>query len=178
MFEAGQTMKVQIAGIVHESIVDGPGVRTTVFFQGCPHGCAGCHNPQTWNPAGGTAYCVSELIARLQPNPLEKGLTFSGGEPFCQAEQAALLGANFKTQGLGLWVYTGFLWEELLADLARPGYRELLQLADVIVDGPFRQDLKKLGLVFRGSANQRLIKVSESMAAGQVVEWRPESVKP
>jgi anaerobic ribonucleoside-triphosphate reductase activating protein len=174
MFEMNQAMQVQIAGIVHESIVDGPGIRITVFFQGCPHGCVGCHNPQTWDPEGGTAYHVPELIAKLHSNPLEQGVTFSGGEPFSQAEGAALLGAYFKARGLGLWVYTGFLWEKLLGDLAQPGYREPLQSADVIVDGPFRQELKQPGLVFRGSANQRLIKVRESMAAGQVVEWQPE----
>jgi anaerobic ribonucleoside-triphosphate reductase activating protein len=174
MFETGQARSVRIAGIVHESIVDGPGIRLTVFFQGCPHGCVGCHNPQTWDPQGGTVYTTPELIAKVRPNPLERGITFSGGEPFCQAEQAVALGAYFKARGLNLWIYTGFLWEELLAAQAQPGYRDLLRLADVIVDGPFQRELKQLGLLFRGSANQRLINVKASLDNGQVVTWQPE----
>jgi anaerobic ribonucleoside-triphosphate reductase activating protein len=173
MSETDATLTARIAGIVHESIVDGPGIRATVFFQGCPHRCAGCHNPQTWDLEGGTGYQVAELIARIKPNPLERGITFSGGEPFYQAEAAAAVAAWFQARGYNLWVYTGYLWEELLADLERPGYRELLRLAEVLVDGRFCQELKQTGLLFRGSANQRLIDVGASLAAGQVVIWRP-----
>jgi anaerobic ribonucleoside-triphosphate reductase activating protein len=174
MCETLATMTVRIAGILHESIVDGPGLRTTVFFQGCPHGCVGCHNPQTWDPDGGTRYRVAELLAKVRPNPLERGVTFSGGEPFLQAEAAAVIGSWFQTHGFNLWVYTGFLWEELLADLERPGYHELLQLTEVLVDGTFQPELKQPGLLFRGSANQRLINVSASLAAGRVIIWQPE----
>jgi anaerobic ribonucleoside-triphosphate reductase activating protein len=174
MSDRDRQFTIRIAGVVHESIVDGPGIRLTLFFQGCPHACPGCHNPQTWDPRGGIEYTLAELTAKLQPNPLEQGITFSGGEPFCQAEGAAKLAAYYRDLGLSLWIYTGFLWEELLMNLARPGYRKLLQLAEVIVDGPFRRDLKQLGLVFRGSANQRLIKVRESLATQAIIEWRSE----
>jgi anaerobic ribonucleoside-triphosphate reductase activating protein len=174
MFKTDPRLSVQIAGIIHESIVDGPGIRITLFFQGCPHACAGCHNPETWDPSGGTTYLLTDLIARLRPNPLERGLTFSGGEPFCQAEAAAQIGAYFKMLGFDLWVYTGFLWEELVADLDQPGRMELLQLATVIVDGPFQQELKQPGLLFRGSANQRLIDVRTSLDTGQISVWQPE----
>ncbi|MGD9155924.1 MAG: anaerobic ribonucleoside-triphosphate reductase activating protein [Bacillota bacterium] len=174
MFKTDLSLTVQIAGMIHESIVDGPGLRTTLFFQGCPHACPGCHNFETWDPSGGTTYRLTDLIARLRPNPLEQGLTFSGGEPFCQAEAAAQIGAYFMAQGRDLWVYTGFLWEELVADLAQPGRRELLQLTTVLVDGPFQRELKQPDLLFRGSANQRLIDVRASLKRGQICAWQPK----
>ncbi|HYH04502.1 MAG TPA: 4Fe-4S cluster-binding domain-containing protein, partial [Bacillota bacterium] len=86
-------MKLRIAGIAHESVVDGPGIRTSVFFQGCLHACPGCHNPQTWSRDGGSEYTVAELLTELKLTPLISGVTFSGGEPFLQAKAAAGLGA-------------------------------------------------------------------------------------
>jgi anaerobic ribonucleoside-triphosphate reductase activating protein len=174
--ELKSVMQVRIAGVVNESVVDGPGIRTVIFFQGCPHACPGCHNPETWNFRGGRELSVSDLIRSLKVTPLISGVTFSGGEPFGQAEAASALGASLKALGLNLWVYTGFLWEQLLNNLKKPGYAELINLADVVVDGPFQQELKRSDLSFRGSTNQRLIRVKASLNDGKVVEWYPESV--
>jgi anaerobic ribonucleoside-triphosphate reductase activating protein len=167
-------MKARIAGVVNESIVDGPGIRITIFFQGCPHACRGCHNPQTWDFGNGRELSVSALIQSLKVTPLISGVTFSGGEPFSQAEAAAGIGASLKALGLNLWVYTGFLWEQLLLDFKKPGYAELLNLADVVVDGPFQQEYKRSDLPFRGSANQRLIRAKASLTSNRVLEWSPE----
>jgi anaerobic ribonucleoside-triphosphate reductase activating protein len=164
---------VRIAGITTESVVDGPGLRGTVFFQGCPHACEGCHNPETWDPGGGQEIKLEDLLAKLKINPLTTGVTFSGGEPFYQAIAAAELGSFLKEQGLNLWVYTGYLWEYLLENMNHSGFSALLQVTDVLVDGPFQYPHKTLQLPFRGSSNQRLIKVSESLKAGVIVYWQP-----
>ncbi len=165
---------MRIAGIAYESVVDGPGLRNTVFFQGCPHACPGCHNPETWDPAAGLEYSLQNLLAALKLNPLISGVTFSGGEPFLQAEAAAQLGEIIKAQGLNLWVYTGYTWEYLLQSKNSKGFNALLKTADVLIDGPFIDEHKSLNLPFRGSANQRIIRVKESVAAGTIVSWRME----
>lgn len=162
----------RIAGVTTESIVDGPGIRGTIFFQGCPHACPGCHNLETWRNDGGKEIVISDIIGLLNLNPLVTGVTFSGGEPFQQAPAAAALGKLLRELGLNLWVYTGYTWEFLLNNLNRPGYQELLNLAEVLVDGPFVLEQRDLSLLFRGSANQRLIKVAESLDLGKIVLWR------
>lgn len=164
-------MRARMAGMIRESVTDGPGLRTTLFFQGCPHACPGCHNPQTWSFSGGQEYDLSELIATLQITPLLSGVTFSGGEPFVQAEAAAFIAEYVKSRNLNLWVYTGFIWEKLLLDVDRPGYRELINLADVIVDGPYQEKRRNLTLPFRGSQNQRIIQVRQSLEQNRVVKW-------
>jgi anaerobic ribonucleoside-triphosphate reductase activating protein len=163
------SITVRISGLVHESVVDGPGIRTTVFFQGCHHGCPGCHNPETWDVKGGTEISLDDLIPRLKWNPLVAGVTFSGGEPFLQAGPAAILGKNIKRMGLTLWVYTGFHWETL-TDSKNPQFQELLETADVLIDGPFIKNQQDLNLVFKGSRNQRVIDVQASLTMGKVVE--------
>ncbi|HEX7715057.1 MAG TPA: anaerobic ribonucleoside-triphosphate reductase activating protein [Bacillota bacterium] len=171
--QASQTT-VRIAGVATESVVDGPGIRSTVFFQGCRHACPGCHNPETWDTAGGRQVTLAELIDLLKLNPLISGVTFSGGEPFLQAGPAAVLGNHLRKLGLNLWVYTGFTWEDLMNTPDHPENQALLEIATVVVDGPFRQQLKDLSLPFRGSANQRLIDAQASLAAGRVVIWSPD----
>lgn len=166
----------RIAGVTTESVVDGPGIRSTIFFQGCPHACPGCHNPDTWRLDGGKEIKVADVIKLLKINPLVSGVTFSGGEPFQQAQVAVALGRYLRELGLNLWVYTGYTWEFLLANLDRPGYKELLELTEVLVDGPFIREKQDLGLLFRGSANQRLINVQESLAKGTVVTWQPSGM--
>lgn len=165
--------KVRIAGIARESVVDGPGIRSTIFFQGCPHACPGCHNPDTWRFDGGSEIGLTDLIRLLDLNPLVTGVTFSGGEPFQQAQSAAVLGRYLRKLGLNIWVYTGYTWDFLMANLERPGYKELLGVAEVLIDGPFIREQRDPSLLFRGSANQRLIKVTESMASGRIVLWQP-----
>jgi len=164
---------VQIAGIISESVVDGPGLRSTIFFQGCDHACKDCHNPETWDPKGGTSMLLQDLVSKLGLNPLITGVTFSGGDPFFQATVAAELGCFLKDQGLNLWVYTGYTWEYLLNHSENAGFRALLDVTDVLVDGPFQIEKKSLKLPFRGSSNQRLINVSKSIQTGVVVEWQP-----
>ena len=159
---------MRIANTVSDSIVDGPGLRFTVFTQGCPHRCPGCHNPDTHDPKGGRETTVEELAEKLLSNPLTDGLTLSGGEPFCQAEDCARLAAMARERGLNVWVYTGYTYERLIAGEV-PGAKELLAQTDVLVDGPFVAAQKSYAALFRGSANQRLIDVPRSWAAGLVV---------
>ena len=165
---------MRIANTVSDSIVDGPGLRFTVFTQGCPHRCPGCHNPETHDPAGGREVSVEELREEMGKNPLTDGLTLSGGDPFCQAAECAALARIAHEKGLNVWTYTGYTYERLLeGDL--PGALELLEQTDVLVDGPFLLAEKSYEALFRGSANQRLIDVKKSRAAGHAVLWsRPD----
>ena len=165
-------MEIRIAGTVSESIVDGIGFRYTVFVQGCPHGCAGCHNPQTHDFGGGRVTDTDELFNECIQDPLNKGVTFSGGEPFCQAEPLYILGERFKERGMSLWCYSGWTFEELLKKAERePFVKKLLSIVDVLVDGRFIEEQKSLALQFRGSKNQRLIDVQKSLEQGSAVEF-------
>ena len=157
-------MKIRISGIVNDSVVDGPGFRLAVFTQGCPHHCAGCHNPQTHYFEGGREIDTQEIIEKLRGNPLLDGITLSGGEPFCQGAACAELASAAHALGLNVWTYSGYTYEQLLAGDAEQ--RALLAETDVLVDGPFVLPQRTLELRFRGSANQRLIDVKASAAAG------------
>ena len=159
---------LSISGIVEDSIVDGPGIRVTIFCQGCPHHCPGCHNPETWDFSGGTAMEEEQLVQIVRSNPLCLGVTFSGGEPFAQASAFARLGRLLKAQGYEVASYSGYTFEELL--LGTPEQRELLETIDVLIDGPFLQAQKSLELAFRGSRNQRILDVPGSLEAGKAVE--------
>ena len=161
---------MRIANTVSDSIVDGPGLRFTVFTQGCPHRCPGCHNPDTHDPAGGREAAVEELAEKLLSNPLTDGLTLSGGEPFCQAAECARLAAIAREKGLNVWVYTGYTYERLIAGEV-PGAMELLAQTDVLVDGPFVEAQKSYAALFRGSSNQRLIDVPASLKARKAVAY-------
>lgn len=164
-------MQVRIAGTISESIVDGPGIRFVVFCQGCFHSCPGCHNPETHDPHGGYLITVEELWKQINQGKLLKGVTFSGGEPFLQAAPLVELAKKVKGAGLDLVVYTGYLFEELMA-LAekKPEIYQLLELTDILVDGPFLINQKDLNLMYRGSRNQRLIMVQESLAQGRPIQ--------
>ena len=161
-------MLIRIAGIVPESIVDGPGIRLTVFVQGCPHHCEGCHNPETHDFAAGSIVDTDEIM-EMMDNPILDGITLSGGEPFCQPEACEELTQAAKRRDQNVWIYTGFTFDELM----RGGMdeRRLLELADVLVDGPYIQSLRTLDAPWRGSKNQRLIDVQKSMSSGRLVEW-------
>ncbi len=165
-------MRIRLAGIVKESVVDGPGIRMVIFVQGCPHGCIGCHNPGSHDPAGGYESTTEELIAALPDGKLVSGLTLSGGEPFLQAEALAEIAAAAKIKGLSVMTYTGYRFE-LLLEIGenKPAVLALLQQTDILVDGPYEQEKRDLGLPFRGSANQRLIDVPASLSSGSVKEW-------
>lgn len=166
----GVTGQLRVAGIEPESIVDGPGIRFAVFVQGCPHQCPGCHNPQTHPFEGGTAMGVEDLFARFKVDPLLKGITLSGGEPFCQAEALASLAGMVHGMCKDVVVYTGYTYEEL-AGSADPAVQALLRETDLLIDGPFIEEQKDLELRFRGSENQRLIDMGRTRACGRVVLW-------
>lgn len=162
---------IRIAGVIKESIVDGPGIRFVVFTQGCPHRCPGCHNQQTHDAAGGTQMELDRILQAIDQNPLLDGLTLSGGEPFEQAGQAAKLARAAKRRGLHVICYTGYTFEYLRAHAdVRNGWNELLEACDVLVDGRFEQKQKDLTLRFRGSRNQRVIDLPRSLERGGVVE--------
>ena len=165
-------MIIQMAGVAGDSIVDGPGIRTAYFCQGCPHHCEGCHNPETWDFAGGTAVDTSELADIARRNPLCHGVTFSGGEPFAQPEGFAELADRLKQEGYEIASYTGYTFEHL-RDSGTPAQKELLRHLDVLIDGPFVLAQRSLDLVFRGSANQRIIDVPRSLASGDIVPAPP-----
>lgn len=165
---------MRIASTISDSIVDGPGLRFTVFTQGCPHHCPGCHNPETHDPAGGREISVEELARIMLGNPLTDGLTLSGGEPFLQAEECAALARIARGRGLNVWAYTGYTYEKLL-EKGEPARLALLEALDVLVDGPFVLARKSYGALFRGSDNQRLLDVPASLRAGRAVLWtRPD----
>lgn len=165
-------MEIRIAGTVEDSIVDGPGLRFVVFTQGCPHHCDGCHNPETHDFAGGKVTTTDALFEQCMENPLCSGVTFSGGEPFCQAEALYELGSRFKSAGKHLMCYSGWTFEELLAKAQREeSVGKLLSIADVLVDGKFDISKRSLSLQYRGSSNQRLINVQESLKTGTTVVY-------
>jgi len=164
-------VQIRIAGTISESIVDGPGIRFVVFCQGCFHKCPGCHNPETHDPNGGTLTTVEELWKQISQRKLLRGVTFSGGEPFLQAAPLVELAKKIKAAGLDLVVYTGYLFEELLAlSEQKPEIYELLQLTDFLIDGPFLLNQKDLNLTYRGSKNQRIIRVRESLVQKRVIQ--------
>ena len=158
---------LDLSGIVSDSIVDGPGIRTTIFCQGCPHHCPGCHNPETWDFGCGTNVPVEDLVDVVRSNPLCRGVTFSGGEPFAQAAGFAKLATLLKEQGYEVASYSGFTFEELLEGSEEQ--KELLRSIDILIDGPFLQAEKSLELAFRGSRNQRILDVKKSLAAGEAI---------
>jgi len=162
---------IRIAGFNPESVVDGPGLRFVIYTQGCPHRCPGCQNPETWDPEGGHEVALDDLWARVQINPLLRGITLSGGEPFMQAGACAALAARARAAGLDVVTYTGYTWEQLLVMAEEDSdVRALLALSDYLVDGPYLAAQRSLSLPFRGSRNQRFIDVARSRAAGRVVE--------
>ncbi len=160
-------MKLQLAGVVKESIVDGPGIRYTVFVQGCPHHCPGCHNPETHSFEGGTESDTETLFADFQKSPFLKGITFSGGEPFCQPAPLAELGKLVHAAGKDVMTYTGYTYEQLV-EKRDPDVDALLRETDLLVDGPFIQAQRNLELKFRGSENQRLIDMKKTRETGRL----------
>ena len=164
---------LKLAGLVEDSIVDGPGIRLTVFCQGCPHHCPGCHNPESWPFEGGSEMTAEEIVQIAQKNPLCRGVTFSGGEPFCQAKELAELAKRLRAAGYEVASYSGYTFEELM-DGSVPDAEELLKQIDILVDGRFILAQRTLELRFRGSRNQRVIDVPASLAEGQVVESTAE----
>ena len=164
---------LRIAGTVQDSIVDGPGIRYVIFTQGCPHHCPGCHNPQTHDFGGGTDADADLILHQIFHNPLISGVTFSGGEPFAQAEALVPIAEAVKARQMHLMIYTGYLLEDLQKS-ERSGVQRLLELSDILVDGPFVLAKRNLTLSYRGSENQRVIDLLQTREKGEVVLYRSE----
>lgn len=150
--------KLRIAGVIKESVVDGPGLRYVIFTQGCPHHCPGCHNPETHDFNGGYEVTLDELYRSIISTKLITGVTFSGGEPFIQAGACAELARKLREnqeRNFNLLSFTGYYLEKLqLMIPQRPEVGEFLKELDAIVDGPFEQQNFNVDLRFRGSNNQ------------------------
>ena len=153
--------EINVAGLINDSIVDGVGLRFVVFVQGCPRRCKGCHNEGTQPFVTKTLMTPQNIMDKINKNPLLDGVTFSGGEPMCQAKSLSVLAKLIKDKGLHLAVYTGYTYEDLIHSNME-GVKELLQYVDILIDGEFVQELRDYTLKFRGSSNQRVIEVQKS----------------
>ena len=160
---------IRVLDILEDTMVDGPGFRTSIYCAGCRHQCPGCHNPQSWAFDGGREMATEQIMKIIEADPYAN-VTFSGGDPMYQASGFAELAREIhKRTNKDIWCYTGFTFESLI----NPEQRELLELLDVLVDGPFIEKLRDTDLLFRGSSNQRLIDVQASLYKGKVVLWQP-----
>lgn len=160
---------IRVLDILEDTMVDGPGFRTSIYCAGCRHQCPGCHNPQSWAFDGGREMTTDQIMKIIEADPYAN-VTFSGGDPMYQASGFAELAREIhKRTNKDIWCYTGFTFESLI----NPEQRELLELLDVLVDGPFIEKLRDTDLLFRGSSNQRLIDVQASLYKGKVVLWQP-----
>lgn len=161
---------IRLSGIAYESLVNGPGIRRVFFSQGCKHNCKGCFNPDTHDFNGGEEKDMDELVKDTLSNPMIKGVTFSGGDPFERAEEFSYMAKRFKENNLNIWCYTGYTFEEILENKdKRKGFKELLDNIDVLVDGRFVIEEKANNIKYRGSKNQRIIDVQKSLTENRIV---------
>ncbi len=156
-----------IAAIINDSVVDGPGLRVTIFSQGCPHSCPGCHNPQSHSFDPNITICVEDVYKSIKSNFLCKGVTFSGGEPFCQAKAFYQLAKLLREDGYEIACYSGYRYEEIV--VADSMQQALLAQIDVLIDGRYVESERNLDLLYKGSANQRIIDVQNSLTTGEIV---------
>ena len=162
--------QIKIAGIVKESIVDGPGIRLVVFTQGCVHNCIGCHNPDTHSFSQGYYTTIDNIVEMVEKDPLLDGITLSGGDPFHQGRVCGILANRIRDMGLNVVTYTGYTFEEIMNEIdINIGWKELLYATDILVDGKFDIGKRSLLLKFRGSENQRIIDVKRSLENNQIV---------
>ena len=158
------------ADLQSDSIVDGPGLRTVIWTQGCGHHCRGCQNPQTWDFNGGGEVPISMVLEAIDELEYQTGITFSGGDPMYQVEACNIIADYCKKKGYNIWCYTGFTYEQIIKmSKENPVYLDFLKKIDVLVDGKFRLKERNLNLLFRGSSNQRLIDVAKTLEFGQIV---------
>ena len=162
---------ISVLDIVEDTMVDGPGFRTSIYCAGCRHACPGCHNPQSWDFSGGHPMSTEQIMRIIEADPYAN-VTFSGGDPMYQPEGFTELARAIRQRtSKDIWCFTGFTFETLINN---PRHRQLLELIDVLVDGPFIKSLRDESLLFRGSSNQRLIDVPASLKAGKVVLFKPD----
>ncbi len=156
-----------------DSIVDGEGIRSVIWFQGCSHDCPGCHNPETHDFKAGTEVALDDVKKQIDELEFQEGVTFSGGDPMMQIEALEELAKYVKEKGMDVWCYTGYTFDEVM-ELAKqnPHYMNALKYIDVLVDGRFVMDLKSFDVEFRGSSNQRIIDVAKSLKEGKVVKYK------
>ena len=166
---------ISVLSIVHDTMVDGPGFRTSIYCAGCPNHCPGCHNPQSWDIGHGTMTPTEDIMKEIMSDPFAN-VTFSGGDPMFQADGYAELARGIRRQSdKTIWCFTGYKYEDLLKN---PKQVELLKLIDVLVDGPFVKALRDEDLFFRGSSNQRIINVRKSLESGKIVELHLDADNP
>lgn len=162
-------MKVKLAApIQRDSIVDGEGIRTVIWFQGCPHHCKGCHNPETHDINEGIEFDLEDIKKELDTLEYQDGITLSGGDPFMQPECAIEIAKYAHELGYNIWCYTGYTFEHILKD---EKLLNLLKNIDVLIDGPFILKEKSLNYKFRGSGNQRIIDVKKSLEKEEIVDY-------
>ena len=171
-------MIVRIASFIDESFVDGDGIRFTIFFQGCPHNCRGCHNPTTHDFDGGNIIDTEQIIRKFKSNPIVNGITLTGGEPLCQIKEATELASFAKSFNLNVWCYTGYTYEYLTDEkfednifFSHDQINNFLDYIDVLVDGPFIESQRDLTMQFCGSRNQRVIDIPKSLANKKIITW-------
>ena len=164
---------ISVIRIIEDTMVDGPGFRTAIYCAGCRHRCEGCHNPQSWDFEGGQAMTTDDIMRVIEADPYAN-VTFTGGDPMYQPEGFAELARAIRqrTPEKNIWCYTGFTFEQLINN---PRQKALLELIDVLVDGPFIKAERDESLLFRGSRNQRLVDVQPSLKQGRVVLYSDTS---
>lgn len=164
-------MKIRLAAYLQpDSIVDGEGIRTVIWTQGCPHNCLGCHNPETHSMDGGALVDLEEVYDIIDDLEGQDGITFSGGDPFMQAKECSLIAKYARSKGLNIWAYTGYTYEQLITlSKVKPEIMDFLKEIDILVDGKFVLAEKSLNCIFRGSKNQRIIDVKKSLKNKKMV---------
>ena len=171
-------MIARLANIISESFVDGDGVRFSIFMQGCPHNCKGCHNPTTHNFNGGSIIDTEQIIKKFKSNPIISGITLTGGEPLCQIEAATEFAVAAQNSNLSVWCYTGYTYDYLVNEnfngnifFTREQIANFFNYIDVLVDGPFIESQRDLTMQFCGSKNQRLIDLPKTRAQKKIIAW-------
>lgn len=161
-------MTLRVLDILFETMMDGPGLRTSIYFAGCKHHCKGCHNPQSWDMNGGYSMPINHILTLIKEDEFAN-VTFSGGDPFYQVDAVTELAKRIKAEtDKTIWCYTGFTIEEIRED---PNLSKLLQYIDVLVDGPYVEALRNTDLPFRGSTNQRIIAIKKYLKGENNYEW-------
>jgi len=161
-------IQVRVVDIISGTTVDGPGFRTSIYFAGCDHHCKGCHNPLTWDHKAGNMMTIEEILKKVAEE--NWNVTFSGGDPMLQASQLVILAQGIREMGLTIWCYTGYDYEQVMKNTAM---KQLLEYVDVLVDGRYMESQRDTALLFRGSANQRLIDVAAS-SPNDIKLWKPD----